>query len=149
MTKDIREFFPAEVQSDSNTSQISKVSSGFVDLVKKVTNTKCESPLKQQQQHDVHVHARENSLVNNIESNFDLKRELSHSNISNISKSLSSSESNHGSNIANKGVVKSRKDAFEVLMGSKGGGTRLKTPGKRPKRLSNPLKKFTLLQYCW
>ena len=67
VTKDIHEFFPAEVQSDSNTSQISKVSSGFVDLVKKVTNTKCESPLKQQQQDDVHVHARVNSLVNNIE----------------------------------------------------------------------------------
>ena len=36
--------------------------------------------------------------------------------------------------------LKARKDAFEVLMGSKGGGSHLKTPGKRPKRLSNPLK---------
>ena len=141
VTKDIRKYFPAEVQSENNVSQISKVSSGFVDLVKKVTNTKCESPLEQQQQHN--VQAKVHNIMNNIESNLKFKRDLSHSNISN---NYRSSESNHGSNVAIKGVVQSRKDAFEVLMGSKGGGTRLKTPGKRPKRLSNPLKTSKKLQ---
>ena len=101
--------------------------------MKKVTNTKCESlKITSKQQQQQKIHNRINSLVNNLESNLNFERDRSHFNSINFS-SNSSSDSKLAYDLANRGVVKAKKDALEVLIGSKGGGTHLKHPERDTK----------------